>query len=505
MMLKKILGIGAAMLAFAAFVPGLHAQTVLLDEDFDGSWSTTSPPSGWTIVYNSPANNSDWHNGNWGFSNSASGVADMYYSPDPWSYQTDDYISPTVDCSDYDEVWIAFEHEYNHYSGFYDNMILGSTDGGSSWTDTILDYNQSSYARIRDSFDISSWAGGESEVAFNWHCYGPPWNMNYRAFDEVKVYGFEPDTGGGGEEIDLEMSQIVRPKDMEEAGVAFKPECKVYNNTDDVVEAEVRCKFKNRETQQTVYEDVLGSVPLDPGYNDVKGFKNFTPEAGVKYYALFVVSHPDDVNPDNDTKDKNWGTAGADVTPTEMYAPSADQYNAFDPSAKFVEGLGQDVPGVWLHYKIEDGAYHAVVSEDSLEHDFTADEEYTATFPTVSGLDDGAYTITFWATDDRGSDISNPPLIENFNYTGIVETPVAERFSLEAVGTRVSFSLGVAAVVSVRVYDVAGNVVARPVSGFRTAGSYSLDWRAEDTGPGIYFVKLTTPEFSAVRKVLVLH
>jgi hypothetical protein len=668
-MTKKVIAIAVAILVCGALVPNLNAQwNQLLDEDFEGAWSTTSPPAGWTINYTGSVGNSDWH------PRSAYGsqVASIDWSPSETG--VDELISPVLDCSGCDEVWVAANHYYSHFSGAYTAQWLGSTNGGSTFPHVIFDYNQSTYPWTRDSIDISSWAAGESQVVINFYGDGYTWNMNYWYVDSVDVWahggggpsevdtvvneGFEggwPPSGwtttigsgndqwrdlnglggfwsnyaasGGGncaenddywatnflgwpqcvenalvtpaftlggniwlefdrgtymaptsemrvevwdgstwqlitnytlsqlwmhdvwslsafgadgvtdaqvrfvynetspsaslfyqidnvliygeasgtEDLDLQMAQIIRPRDEEEGGVSFRPACRVLNNLD-AATAKVGCRFKDRQTMETVYQDVLNSVPFELGYNVVDAFKPFTPEANKKYTALFWLEHPDDIEQTNNAKDKNWTTfAGTDVTPTVMLSPVPQQYNEFDPEATFEEHAGAELTVATLHCKIEDGEYHAVVYEDSVTGEpFVVEESKNIKFPTVEGLENGAYTITFWATGEGGGNISNPPLVETFEYGGIAEEPVAERFSLDVAGSRISFTLPTATNVSLSIYDVAGNLVATLASGKHNAGSYSVNWDA-DVASGVYFVKMQTPEFFASGKIVVLY
>jgi hypothetical protein len=672
-MTKKVIGIAAALVLFAALVPTLNAQwTQLLDEDFESAWSTTSPPAGWTIHYDGSVGTSDWHPASYGGSQTACIV---YY---PSETGTDELISPVLDCSGCDEVWVVANHYYSHFSGAYTSQWLGSTDGGSTFPNVIYDYYQSTVNWTRDSIDISSWAAGESQVVINFYGDGYTWNMNYWYVDNVDVWalgggpseidtvvneGFEGswppsgwtttigsgndqwrdlnglggfwanyaasgggncaenddfyatlylgwpqcvenalltptftlegniwlefdrgtyymastremrlevwdgstwqlitsytssqlwmhdvwslsafgvdgvtdaqvrfvynetspsgysyfyqidnvliygETGGGPtEELDLQMAQIIRPRDEEEGGVSFTPACRILNNLDTAT-AKMVCRFKDLETMETVYEDVLNSVPLEQGYTVVDGFRDFTPETNKEYTALFVVEHSDDIDPTNNAKDKHWTTfAGMDVTPTVMLSPAPQQYNEFDPEATFEEHAGAELTVATLHCKIEDGEYRAVVYEDSVTGEpFAAEESKNIKFPTVEGLENGAYTITFWATEESGGNISNPPLVVTFEYGGIAEEPVAERFSLDVAGSRISFTLPTATNVNLRVYDAAGKAVTTLVDGSRGAGYYTMNWNTSGVAAGVYFVRMITPEFNATRKVLILH
>ncbi len=86
--------------------------------------------------------------------------------------------------------------------------------------------------------------------------------------------------------------------------------------------------------------------------------------------------------------------------------------------------------------------------------------------------------------------------------SGVNERIWPKTYSLSAEPGKVQYSLAKASNVSVKVFDAAGNLVAILDSGVRNAGSYTLNWKAPTSG--VYFVKVTTPEYSAVRKVMII-
>jgi hypothetical protein len=74
--------------------------------------------------------------------------------------------------------------------------------------------------------------------------------------------------------------------------------------------------------------------------------------------------------------------------------------------------------------------------------------------------------------------------------------------------TQISYALPTAGNVSLRVYDVSGRTVRTLASGFHRAGSYSVSWDARDgrgrqVPYGVYFLRLDTPGFRAVKKAVV--
>ncbi len=479
----------------------------VVNEGFEGSW----PPSGWTTTIGS--GNDQWRdlNGLGGFwaNYAASGGGNCAENDDfyatlylGWPQCVENaLLTPTFTLEG--NIWLEFDRG-TYYMASTREMRLEVWDG-STWQ-LITSYT-SSQLWMHDVWSLSAFGADgvtDAQVRFVYNETSPSGYSYFYQIDNVLIYG---ETGGGPtEELDLQMAQIIRPRDEEEGGVSFTPACRILNNLDTAT-AKMVCRFKDLETMETVYEDVLNSVPLEQGYTVVDGFRDFTPETNKEYTALFVVEHSDDIDPTNNAKDKHWTTfAGMDVTPTVMLSPAPQQYNEFDPEATFEEHAGAELTVATLHCKIEDGEYRAVVYEDSVTGEpFTAEESKNIKFPTVEGLENGAYTITFWATEESGGNISNPPLVVTFEYGGIAEEPVAERFSLDVAGSRISFTLPTATNVNLRVYDAAGNVVTELVSESRGPGYYTINWNTSGVAAGVYFVRMITPEFNATCKVMILH
>lgn len=500
-MQKRVIGILAGIVVFAVMIPGLNAQLVrdtIYRQNFDSTWSTTSPPTNWQIIYDSPVDANDWSRA---VRTGTNYMAYIYYYPSTTA--TDRMISPQLDCSDpqYTSVWLKVWHYYNYYGGGYTAQIRGSNDNGSTYPNIIRDYNNASYGPATDIFDITSFALGENDVRIDFYGNGYIWNINYWEFDDFIVYGEWLEVIPGGS-LDLEMSAIIRPYEKETGGVAFTPTCKVFSNSEGQVPADVQCKITRLSDYVVVYDKVLHDFPLDPGYNTVGAFQPFTPDGGASYKALFVVTNPDDTIESNNNLERRFATEmGVQVSPIEIIAPVENQYNAFSPEAKFAEQAGTETPA-WLHYQIT-GTLLALM-EDSLDHTFSAYDTFTAKFGEISDLADGNYTIRFWATDKGGAPISKPPLgmSRGFGSTSVGENPEPLKNSLSVSGNVVSFSLKTAGSVSLNVYDAAGNLVETLASGSMTAGTHTATLNAR---PGVYFVKLVTADYTSVRKAVLLY
>jgi uncharacterized protein (TIGR02145 family) len=70
--------------------------------------------------------------------------------------------------------------------------------------------------------------------------------------------------------------------------------------------------------------------------------------------------------------------------------------------------------------------------------------------------------------------------------------------------TNISFSLPVGVFVSLKVFDLLGREVAVVLSEDLTAGSYTRKWNADGLSGGVYFYRLTTPNGSITKAMMVL-
>jgi hypothetical protein len=67
----------------------------------------------------------------------------------------------------------------------------------------------------------------------------------------------------------------------------------------------------------------------------------------------------------------------------------------------------------------------------------------------------------------------------------------------------VTYRLPRAAPVRIAVLDLQGREVAVVADGNHRAGTHSISWNARRLAPGMYFVKLRTPELDRVRRIVV--
>lgn len=70
--------------------------------------------------------------------------------------------------------------------------------------------------------------------------------------------------------------------------------------------------------------------------------------------------------------------------------------------------------------------------------------------------------------------------------------------------TNIKFQLPKAGLVKLSVYDILGREVVTLLNNELDAGSYNFDWNASNYSSGVYFCKLETDEFSAIKKMMLI-
>ncbi len=89
--------------------------------------------------------------------------------------------------------------------------------------------------------------------------------------------------------------------------------------------------------------------------------------------------------------------------------------------------------------------------------------------------------------------------------------PVPEEYSLYQAypnpfnpATTIAYGLPTDTQVELTVYDMNGRMITELVSEFQSAGVYELDWNASGQASGVYFIRLTTSDFTKTQKVMLV-
>ncbi len=71
--------------------------------------------------------------------------------------------------------------------------------------------------------------------------------------------------------------------------------------------------------------------------------------------------------------------------------------------------------------------------------------------------------------------------------------------------TSISYSLPTRSHVTISVYNLLGQQVARLVDEEMMPGKYSVEWKAGNASSGIYFFRMTAGTFSETKKMVVMR
>ena len=132
----------------------------------------------------------------------------------------------------------------------------------------------------------------------------------------------------------------------------------------------------------------------------------------------------------------------------------------------------------------------------------TTTEQHAYTY-TDKNLNKGKYSYRLKQCDYDGS----------FEYSDVVSVDfnIPLKFSLEQnypnpfnPSTEIQFSLPKSGFTTLKVYDITGREVAVLVNEQKQAGTYSTEFNASKLASGVYFYRLTSGNFSAVKKLLLL-
>ncbi len=70
--------------------------------------------------------------------------------------------------------------------------------------------------------------------------------------------------------------------------------------------------------------------------------------------------------------------------------------------------------------------------------------------------------------------------------------------------TKIDFQLPIDGNVNISVYDNSGKELMTIVNEFKTAGYYSVNLNASSLSSGVYFYKITSDNFSSVKKIMLV-
>jgi hypothetical protein len=230
-----------------------------------------------------------------------------------------------------------------------------------------------------------------------------------------------------------------------------------------------------------------------------------------------VVAYDAALNQGSDTSDNNFTIAlPPDVTPPQVTVvrPNGGEvfYVGSQDTIKWVATDNVGVDSVNIYYSIDGGAtfpYTVATSEPN-------DSVYVWTIPDTSSDECIVKIVAYDPSLNTGEDTSDA----RFSIHSQIGTrPVPEVASFGLMQnypnpfnpmTRIEFSLDERGLISVRIYDISGELIKTLVQETMSAGRHSVLWNGQDehgspVASGVYVCRFETKDKEAMRKVVLLR
>jgi hypothetical protein len=132
---------------------------------------------------------------------------------------------------------------------------------------------------------------------------------------------------------------------------------------------------------------------------------------------------------------------------------------------------------------------------------------------TSGGVTSGVYTVTVTANGPNGTPVHVRTVTLTVSPTGLTtnNNVVPENFYLYQnfpnpfnPNTNIKFDIAKSGMVKLNIYDITGRVVSTLVDESFKAGTYNYDFNASNLSSGVYFYKLETPDFTSIRKMILV-
>lgn len=121
----------------------------------------------------------------------------------------------------------------------------------------------------------------------------------------------------------------------------------------------------------------------------------------------------------------------------------------------------------------------------------------TIRFHAISQFGDGAYIDSVCVVHPVGITQHSNEIPKTYSLSQNYPNPFNP-------STLINYALPKAGNVELRIYDLQGREVAMLVNGFKQAGNYSVEFKADNFASGVYFYKLKAGDFTSTKKMLLV-
>ncbi len=426
--------------------------------------------------------------------NVISGTTDDWGSPVQVDASTYAYVYyPSACCDTFDNIWVCWDDRSGQsYEIYYNRMDgqTGSWDGPQALTANDGQYSRRGQIAADDNGNVHiCWydnRDGNYEIYYNW-------------------YSSSSGPGPGGER-DLACTRILQPV----GGISkesIEPQAVIANLGENVDSGYAKCYISGPGTNYNK-GNLEGIVYLDPGQEKQISFPEWEPTGapGDKYRIEVVVYlWPEktiaDFDSTNNTKLEYATIASAtQVVATTITMPEEGAtIDRMKPSAYFTNVGSEPAVNFYCHCDITPGTttlayFDSVGVSDTLQ---PGDSTFIE-FAEWTSLDETPFTADFYVSGVDGA--MRSVIFNGIPWTGIGEKPYLYCSNLSVSGAGITFTVPKTTTASLKVYDATGKLVSTLHQGSAAMGTHSFNLNARS---GVYFVKLVTPDYTAVRKVVI--
>jgi len=209
----------------------------------------------------------------------------------------------------------------------------------------------------------------------------------------------------------------------------------------------------------------------------------------------------------NDTKSKNWDSYGSEFK--SDYAALIDTLQSANKNAQIFPVI--PVPVFRDNYGIRNEILKLeipIIEEIANEKGLTVIDANTPLLPFSSYFPDGVHP------NAAGADTIASVLFRSIKTVTSVEARMIETPSLFSLcdnypnpfnpSTKINFSLPYQTKVRINVYDILGRKVAELINGEKSAGTYEVNFEAENLSSGVYIYQLEYPGQVISKKMLLM-
>ena len=399
-----------AGVAFLLAAP-MSAQTVLLSENFDGAWTTTTPPAGWRIAFTGDTSNNDWHRQDGGtapWTDNPTGYACLRSSPAETGVDT--IVTPAIDCSDYEFVTLRCSTFFSgSASPMYTAQLVGSV-GGGAFDHVVFDYNGVPTGPALQTFDLD-WAVGQGNVRLAWYFYGGTQRIDYWAIDNVSVIG--------STFIDAEARSIIAPSGLVQENSMVTPTGVIANNGTNP--ATVAAAMTILESGGSVVYDDSATLAVPVGGVDTIEFSDWTAQPAGHYAARLRVTVAGDVDSTNDAVTDSFrvDVLPRDVGTSEIVAPIGTVYPVPTIPQATIHNYGMTTETFWARFTIKQGltdVYSDTAQATGLVAGQTETLSFRAFAPVPGNFTAACSTMLAGDINDANDLLVEPFAVETLNF-----------------------------------------------------------------------------------------